>query len=79
MRDDNGNEPWSTEQRTCCEVRTNMAFAGGNVASDHCKEEQYPLQHDKLLKEANCDYVEERAPPQSSDEEELITDFKTGK
>ena len=56
-----------------------MALACGKVAVDRFQEEQYPLQPNKLLKEENSDYAEERAPPQSSDEEELLTGFKTGK
>lgn len=59
-----------------------MALEDRNVAAEHCKEEQYPFQPDKFLKEANSECQEKKVLPQSSDEsdrEELITDFQTGK
>ena len=57
-----------------------MAFPSGNIDADHCKEKQYSLQYGNL-REANSHYLEETVPAQSSDEseEEMITDFKTGK
>lgn len=59
-----------------------MALEDRNVAAEHCKEEQYPFQPDKFLKEANSECQEKKVLPHCSDEsdrEELITDFQTGK